>query len=83
MHQPIEHEILTDAQVGLRQSFRQALARDLNLPEQHPVVIATLVTLWNPDPLHATKIAPISASTETTLDTWWCFVAHTHALTTK
>ena len=83
MHQPIEHKITSNAEVGLRQSFRQALARDLNLPEQHPAVIATLSTLSNLDRLHATRIAPISASTETTLDAWWCVVAHTQALTTK
>jgi hypothetical protein len=83
MHQSIEHEITSDAGAGLRQSFRQALARDLNLPEHHPTVVATLATLSNLDRLHATRIAPISANTETTLDAWWCVVAHTHALTTK
>ena len=83
MHQPIENEILPAAEARLRQSLRQALARDLNLPEQHPAVIATLVTLSKLDRLHATETAPISANADATLDAWWCVVAHTHALTAK
>ena len=83
MHQPIEPEILPEAEVRLRQSVRQALARDLNLPEQHPAVIATLVTLAKLDRVHAAQAAPVSANADATLDAWWCVVAHTHALTTK
>jgi hypothetical protein len=87
MHQTIDllESDSPDAEVAaLRQRIRRALASDLHLPEQHPSVTATMSILAVAADQYAasTKTAPERAAA-TTLDTWWCIVAHTHALTAR
>ena len=56
---------------------------NVNIGHQHPAVVATLATLSSLNRMHAATSTPSAAHAETTLDTWWCVVAHMHALATK
>lgn len=77
MHQKIFPDDLPDAETtALRQRLRHALARDLNLPERDPAVSATMKTF-------SVAAAATPDAAGATLDTWWCIVAHTHALVSR
>ena len=81
MHQSLEHDCPPDADATLRLTLRQALARDLNVSEHHAAVSATLRAFAT---IGHSSIATVKPATPTaTIDTWWCIVAHTHALTAK
>jgi hypothetical protein len=81
MHQSLESDTLSDLETfALRRRLRRALASDLNLPEDHQVVRATLVSFAFVETQRVSSAAPAPAAT---IDTWWCIVAHTHAMTTR
>ena len=67
---------------ALRQRMRRALANDLNLPEQHVAVTATLKTI-SVTARTQVSVFTSAADTTATLDTWWSIVAHTHAIAVK
>ena len=80
MHQPLDdNHHNTDA---LRQRMRRALANDLNLPEQHVAVTATLKTFSVTARAQVSVVTTADDATAT-LDTWWSIVAHTHAIAAK
>lgn len=84
MHQSLDHLDSPDAETAaLRDRIRRALACDLQLPEQHPAVTATMRTLAAAAEQHAVRVAPAPVAVAATLDTWWCVVAHTRALTAR
>lgn len=93
MHQSFDHLPPAETPAGLYQAMRRALARDLNLPERHAAVTATLTALAAVSQQRAAALSARSrpvrragkraAPAAATLDTWWCIVAHAHALTAK
>lgn len=78
MHQSFDPERSNDADAALR----HALARDLNLPEQHAAVTATLTAFASIACERAAQ-SRTSSQSPATPDTWWLLVAHTRALVAR